>query len=57
MLFCPKVTIRELPAQTVKDMVRILELHFKENQGKRRFLKKIMEIGIRKTENANYELT
>ena len=28
MLFCPKVTIRELPALTVKDIVRILELDF-----------------------------
>ena len=28
--------MRELPSLTVKDIVRILELDFKENQGKRR---------------------
>ena len=57
MLFCPKATIRELPAQTVKDTVRILELDSKQNQGKGRILKNIMEKGIRKTENGNYEMT
>ena len=40
MLFCPKITIRELPALTVKDIVRIFELDFTENQGKTKILKK-----------------
>ena len=60
--FCHKVAVKELPAVTMNDIVRILESDFKENKDDKKtsqedlqFLK-ILEQGIEKTENGHYEM-
>ena len=60
--FCQRVAVRELPAVTMNDIVRILESNFKESKNDQKpsqedlqFLK-IMEEGIRKTENGHCEM-
>ena len=57
--FCQRVAVRELPAVTMNDIIRILESDFKESKNDMKtsqedlqFLK-IMEEGIRKTENGH----
>ena len=60
--FCQRVAVRGLPAVTMNDIVRILESNFKESKNDQKpsqedlqFLK-IMEEGIRKTENGHCEM-
>ena len=60
--FCQRVAVRELPAVTMNDIIRILESDFKESKNDMKtsqedlqFLK-IMEEGIRKTENGHCEM-
>ena len=60
--FCHRVAVKELPAVTMNDIVRILESDFKENKDDKKtsqedlqFLK-IMEEGIGRIENGHYEM-
>ena len=60
--FCQRVAVRELPAVTTNDIIRILESDFKEgkndmktSQEDLQFLK-IMEEGVRKTEHGHCEM-
>ena len=60
--FCQRVAVRELPAVTMNDIERILESNFKESKNDQKssqedlqFLK-IMQEGIRKTENGHCEM-
>ena len=59
---CHKVAVREIPAVTITDIVRVLESDFqgakndkKTSQEDLNFLK-IMEEGINKTRNGHYEM-
>ena len=60
--FCRRVVVKEVPVVTMNDIVRVLESDFIENRNAKmtsqediKFLK-IMEEGIKRNENAHYEM-
>ena len=59
---CHKVTVREIPAVTMTDVVRVLESDFQEAKNDKKTSQedlnfvKIMEEGIEKTGNGHYEM-
>ncbi|XP_068690840.1 uncharacterized protein [Montipora foliosa] len=59
---CHRVAVKELPAVSMRDTLRVLESDFKDHKGDKKvsqedlqFLER-MESGIRKTENLHYEM-